>query len=459
MEAVESVMKLSKSLINKRNIILKIIYLLTCIYSLVSCASMAQLFTRYNDTLDKYEYSDFYNMDTSLRSKYPFIHFDQNVFKFYTELSPNWQNLYLNIRKMVYEKDRKLNFYHIGGSHLQADVYTHDIRTKMQTTWEGVPGERGFLFPFDLAKSNNPANYEFSSSNSWKSYRSVGKEFCELNYGLLGAIVTCSDSLIDLHFRYDKSDVKPGFSRVRIFHNKGEFPYDFNFGEIQTCVIERRDNPEIGYTDIFFADCIDSFDLKMNRNRVKPFDVQISGIQLTNQQPGISYTAIGVNGAALFTYLECGNFEEQLRQSQPDLFAFSVGTNDANVPFDKFDPLIYKANLEKMIQIVLKANPNCAILLTVPNDSYYLKKHLNKNIDRQREVIKELAIQYQCPVWDLYGLMGELGSSKTWEDEGLMKPDKVHFTTIGYHLKGDLYFDAFMKWLEQMDNQKLKRKK
>ena len=89
----------------------------------------------------------------------------------------------------------------------------------------------------------------------------------------------------------------------------------------------------------------------MNRNRVKPFDVQISGIQLTNQQPGISYTAIGVNGAALFTYLECGNFEEQLRQSEPDFFAFSVGTNDANVPFDKFDPLIYKANLEKMMKM------------------------------------------------------------------------------------------------------------
>ena len=186
--------------------------------------------------------------------------------------------------------------------------------------------------------------------------------------------------------------------------------------------------------------------------------MQISGIQLTNQHPGISYTAIGVNGAALFSYLNCGNFEEQLRQSEPDFFAFSVGTNDANMPFDKFNPLLYKANLDKMIQIVLRANPNCAILLTVPNDSYYLKKHLNKNIERQREVIKELAIQYQCPVWDLYGLMGELGSSKIWQDAGLMRPDKVHFTAEGYHLKGDLYFDALMKWLEQMDYQKLKNK-
>jgi lysophospholipase L1-like esterase len=328
----------------------------------------------------------------------------------------------------------------------------------LQTTWSDIPGERGFLFPFDLAKSNNPGNYEFSSTNKWKSYRSVGKEFCELNYGLLGAIVTCSDTVIDLHFRYDRTDVKPGFTRIRIFHNKGDFPYNFNFGEFQTCISERRDNPDIGYTDIFFAHSMDSFDLKMTRTSNKPFEVQISGIQLTNEEPGVSYTAIGVNGAALYTYLECGNFEEQLKQSAPDFFAFSVGTNDANVPYDKFDPLIYKANLEKMMKMVLSANPNCAILLTVPNDSYYLKKHLNRNIERQREVIIELAIQYKCPVWDLYGLMGELGSSKIWQDALLMKEDKVHFTAAGYHLKGDLYFDAFMKWLEQMDNQKLKRK-
>ena len=437
---------------------MKLISFLLSTFLLLTCTSNAQTFTRDKELLDLDQSSHFYTIDSSLKMKYPFIHFEKNNFEFYTAISPNWNNLYRNMLKMVHEKDRKLNFYHLGGSHLQADIYTHDIRTNLQTYWPNVPGERGFLFPFDLAKSNNPSNYEFSSSNSWKSFRSVGKEVCELNYGLLGAIVSCNDSIIDLHFRYDKTDVKPGFSRIRIFHNKGEFPYSFNFNELQACVVDQRDNPDIGYTDIFFDSCVDSFDLKMSRIINRPFDMQISGIQLTNQQPGISYTAIGVNGAALYTYLECGNFEEQLSQSEPDFFAFSVGTNDANVPFDKFDPLIYKANLEKMIQIVLRANKNCAILLTVPNDSYYLKKHLNKNIERQREVIKELAIQYQCPVWDLYGIMGELGSSKTWQDADLMKPDKVHFTAVGYHLKGDLYFDAFMKWLEQMDYQKLKSK-
>jgi lysophospholipase L1-like esterase len=88
--------------------------------------------------------------------------------------------------------------------------------------------------------------------------------------------------------------------------------------------------------------------------------------------------------------------------------------------------------------------------LTVPNDAHYKKRHLNKNIAREREVIIALAEKYRVPVWDFYGIMGELGSSKTWLSNGLMQGDMVHFTSEGYHIKGALLIDAFMKYLEQM---------
>ena len=143
-------------------------------------------------------------------------------------------------------------------------------------------------------------------------------------------------------------------------------------------------------------------------------------------------------------------FEEQLNTYPPDLFAYSVGTNDGNVPYSDFNPQVYKRNLEKMMQMALRANPDCALLLTVPNDSYYHRRYLNKNIAREREVIIELAEKYQMAVWDLYGLMGELGSSKTWRNHGLMQSDMVHFTFPGYHFKGELYIDAFLKFMDQM---------
>ncbi len=104
-----------------------------------------------------------------------------------------------------------------------------------------------------------------------------------------------------------------------------------------------------------------------------------------------------------------------------------------------------------MIQIVLDANPMCAILLTVPNDCYYKRKYPNKNTERQRDVILELARKYNCGVWDLYGIMGGLGSSDIWKREGLMKSDLIHFTKKGYHLKGELYIDAFLKYINYME--------
>jgi lysophospholipase L1-like esterase len=74
-----------------------------------------------------------------------------------------------------------------------------------------------------------------------------------------------------------------------------------------------------------------------------------------------------------------------------------------------------------------------------------MKKYPNRNTQRQREVILQLAAQYQTAVWDFYGIMGELGSSKTWKLAGLMQPDYVHFTAAGYHLKGNLLIEAFLK--------------
>jgi lysophospholipase L1-like esterase len=403
------------------------------------------------DSLNTYVPPYFKELDTNLKNQYPFIDFSKNNFQFYTPNSPTFETLYSNMKKMIELKDRKLNFYHIGGSHIQADIYTNDARNYLQTKWEDLPGERGMVFPFSLAKTNNPGNYSIKSTNTWSPYRCVGRDKCELEFGCLGAVVSCPDSIINIVFKYNRTEVQPKFTHIRIMHNIGELPFDFNFGENEILILDKKTHEAKGYTDVFFTDGIDSFDLQISRLITEPTYFQLSGFQLLNQKPGISYNSIGINGAGLYSYLDCLNFKEQLKLLPPDFFAFSVGTNDGNVPYDAFDPKVYKSNLEKMMKIVLEVNPDCAILLTVPNDSYYHRKYLNRNIAREREVIIELAIQYQIPVWDLYGLMGELGSSKKWMRAGIMRSDLVHFTNTGYHLKGDIYMDAFLKWMEQME--------
>lgn len=436
----------------KKSKLISVRYILSLIiFFITSCFYAQDEDFIVTDSLNQFCFDDYCVIDASTKEQYPFIIFEKNNFQFYSDRSPNWENLYQNLAALDRGEYRKLNFYHIGGSHIQADIYSHDVRTFWQTHWRYAGGERGIVFPFNLARTNNPVNYIFNSSNNWQAYRSVVHRPAEYDYGVMGAVLTCSDSVINIAFRHNRSNTKPSFCKLRIYHNKGFLPYELNFGAEEILVESCHQNERLGYTEIWFTDPIDTLDLQFSRSTDDRQELQIHGFQFMNDEPGISYTSIGINGAGLYTYLVNKNFEEQLKQYPPDVFTFSVGTNDGNVPYDDFDPQVYKNNMEKMMLKVLAANSKCAILLTVPNDSYYKRKYLNRNIAREREVIIELAEKYKIPVWDFYGVMGELGSSKIWHKNGLMQADLLHFTGLGYHLKGTLLTDAFLKFMNQME--------
>ena len=417
-------------------------FLVLCMLPLFAFGQYPTLCT--NDSLSAVE--------QEIARNYPFVEVQCNQFQFFGTESPNWLHLNESLTQMIETGEGKLNFYHIGGSHLQADIYSHDFRTFLQSNWPGLSGERGLVFPYSLAHTNNPTNYNFSSPNTWKGFRSVNQRPEDFDYGLSGAAISCADSLVIINFKHLRTLVKPPFDRLRIYHNTGEFPYELNFGDQELLVTNLTHFPEMGYTEIRFSDHLDSLDLLFVKKSATPFTMELFGFEFLNDLPGITYTAIGINGASLPTYLANANFSRDLQLRAPDLFIFSVGTNDAHCSYEAFDPQVYKANLEMMILQVLQSNPNCAILLTVPNDDYYMRKYPNRNTARQRDVIFQLAAQYQMAVWDFYGIMGELGSSKTWKNYGLMQADYVHFTGTGYHLKGTLLIEAFQKNLTSLQN-------
>ena len=403
------------------------------------------------DDLRNYNHPEFAKSNSEISEKKSLINLDCNQFAFFSEKSNNWLYLYTEIQKMIAKKDRKLNFYHIGGSHIQADIYTHDFRTFLQSNWPGLDGERGLVFPFGLASTNNPSNYNFSSPNNWTGFRSVSARPEDLQYGLTGAAIKCADSLIVVNFKHMRSLVKPPFNRLRIYHNTGEFFYDMNFGSQELFVTDTYHHADLGYSEIRFSDKMDSLDIQFIRTCNIATSLEIYGIEFLNDLPGITYNAIGINGAGLYTYLGNEHFLRDLKIHPPDFFAFSLGTNDAYTSYENFNPQKYKENLEEMMKLILTVNPKCAILLTVPNDCLFNKKHVNKNTERQREVIYQLAAKYEQAVWDFYGIMGELGSSKSWKENELMQADYVHFTAGGYHIKGSLLIDAFLKYLLQFD--------
>ena len=60
-----------------------------------------------------------------------------------------------------------------------------------------------------------------------------------------------------------------------------------------------------------------------------------------------------------------------------------------------------------------------------------------------------LAKYYHTAVFDWFDYMGGLTSMADWEKVGLAKKDKVHFTTAGYNVWGDVMFNAVLKEYEK----------
>ena len=63
-----------------------------------------------------------------------------------------------------------------------------------------------------------------------------------------------------------------------------------------------------------------------------------------------------------------------------------------------------------------------------------------------------LAKETDGAVWDLFDIMGGLGSMTKWRDAKLGQSDRIHFTPAGYILLGDLFFNAFLNEISYPDD-------
>ena len=102
-----------------------------------------------------------------LPKNYPFIKEDINLIGNSNELVPLMEKL----RQLKKGSNKTINILHIGDSHLQADFMTNVIRITLQQAF-GNSG-RGLIFPYRLAKTNEPFNYRTSTNVVWDSKRCV----------------------------------------------------------------------------------------------------------------------------------------------------------------------------------------------------------------------------------------------------------------------------------------------
>jgi hypothetical protein len=370
---------------------------------------------------------------------YNFIHYDINRFELVDE-NPAYIRLFAKFDTLLSKGTNRIKIVHFGGSHIQDDIYTHRIRQEMQSFYPGILGSRGFFFPFKIAHTNSPSNLTIQYSGEWITNKNTKPDsLYALGVSGITTILTSDSGRIQIVARFDSLQ-HYDFNKIRIFCNapcESREPEVFPSGRI----VHRMLDTLSRYVEYELSGYTDTLNVLIKQyDSLRPFELY--GISLENDDPGVIYNAIGVNGAMLKSYLACNLFNRQLAVLDPDWVIISIGTNEGNTR--DFDEPAYRTNYLMLLDSVRKTVPDAAILLTVPNDSYLQKRYLNPNTARMRNVIFDIARKYGCGVWDFYSVMGGLNSAKAWYDIGLMNKDHIHFTKEGYLLQGDLFNSAFL---------------
>ena len=379
----------------------------------------------------------------------PFAHLERNQI-IYPGDSLAMERFFQKMDSVVFFGEGNLSIMHLGGSHVQAGMFTQQFRDNLLSISTDLMGGQYFVFPFSTGGTNNPSHYIVRSSGTWTYCRNAVRKETDKRMGLAGAAITTNDST----------------ARVSILTKErypSNLPPDYDFNKVTVIGFSETENvvPVVSYdgttiqgqydewksTDTFsLPDFTDSICIMFDS---VPGEFTLTGILLENDMPGISVHGVGVNGARVSSYLRCDDFERDLNLIRPDLIIFGIGINDAaEKDFEKNN---FKRNYNELIKVIKRVNPDCALLFITNNDSYKREKvkkktryEVNLNGMIVEEAFMELGKKYNAAVWNQFDIMGGLESMQDWEEAGLAKKDKVHFTNEGYRLLGDLLYNALI---------------
>ena len=411
------------------------------------------------------------------------------------------KHFFTSLKELSEGKRKKVNIVHIGDSHIQADFFSGRVRSLIQEQFGN--GGLGFTFPYQLARTNSNNFVRYSSSSDWENRRNI-YPVNGAKVGLSG--IALSSNTKDAVIKVDLRESKFAFTKVKLFTPNNELVYrvgttdrELNLtnttvaktsthkiksGESlsgiakkyqttvahlkqlnkmkstaiqagKTLVIPTKEveRPQIA-TSVFQPahyskqkNCF-AFDFPNATAQFYLYAVgqndsnDLNGLVLENDQAGIVYHTIGVNGARYSDYNKYPLFFDQLEGLEADLVILSMGTNEA---FDKIDAESFKAEINRFLKEVKNRNPQASILITSPPPSYFSKGNPNTVASTLANEIIINGVEQKYAIWDMYyNLGGTLGLPYLIEEQ-LLSKDLVHYTIKGYEYTGTLFFEGLMQ--------------
>ncbi|RXR32959.1 LysM peptidoglycan-binding domain-containing protein [Flavobacterium piscinae] len=416
--------------------------------------------------------------------------------------------LFEKINRIQADKSGKINIVHIGDSHIQADFFSGKFRQNLQQQFGD--GGRGFVFPYNLAKTNGPGDIRFSSNEAWESQRNIYADNGN-PVGLSGIALWTKNK--DFALEMNVKTKESGFSKLKIFTPNNQKMFDVALAskiiqlesDIPKKIVHKIRNGEslsviadkynVTIKSIKSANSLKSNNIRagktlkipsnqmekkvVERSEFIPIetlreegfhsfasdsllhkiylipaleqtDFALNGLVLENNSPGIIYHTIGVNGAKSSDYNKFPLFFEQLKTLTPDLVIISLGTNES---FDKLVTADYFLQLSLMMETIVNQNPSVTILITTPPPSQFKRKFPNTFVaDYTKEILAQAELRNYA-VWDMFAHFGGLFGINQMVKEGLIGADRVHYTKAGYEKQGQLLTDAFLEALQNYNTE------
>ena len=297
-----------------------------------------------------------------------FANFDRNQL-IYPGDSLDMERFFSKMDSALFLGRGNVSIMHIGGSHVQAGTFTQQFRNDLLSIAPDLIGGQYFVFPFAAGGTNNPSHYRVSYTGGWAYCRNAVRKDTDKRMGLAGSAITTSDanasvSIVSRERRLTATSPKFEFNKVTLIGYSETENVTPVLGYKGTTLKGIHDDSQDTYTFQLpaLADSINIFFEAM------PGEFTLTGVLLENGMPGISVHGVGVNGAAVPSYLRCDDFERDLKLIRPDLVIFGIGINDA--AGKDFDVENFKRNYDGLIRIIKRVNPDCALLFVTNNDSY-----------------------------------------------------------------------------------------
>jgi lysophospholipase L1-like esterase len=377
---------------------------------------------------------------------YPYIMYDSTALEHF-DSNPNLNKFYDKLDKLYFKGIGQVSILHFGGSHIQAGIWSLELRKRFESLMLETEGAPGFVFPFSIAKTNHPFYYTSKSTGDWEISKITDKEPAD-TLGLIGIAAVTRDSLSSIMISFNSvAEVKlRKFDKVSVFHNIEDTSYLIRIipeNLIDTIII----NYETRATEFYLKKTVDTLNFEFIRQDTSENIFCFYGAYLENTMPGIKYSGVGINGASTFSYLKADLFKTHLKAIMPDLVIFSIGVNDAaGKTFSKF---VYISNYKRLVDKILEVNPDCAFIFTTNNDFYNYRGGVNPHYGAVYEAMASLGSKYNASVWNMFKAMGGYKSINYWRNDKIANRDRIHFTRSGYRIIAGLLFDAIMEDYEK----------